>query len=153
MESLSSIDVSYNQLEGRIPTNKAFQNLSLDAFKNNKDLCGNVSGCKLAILSAQVNPMQWINTKLCEGRPRSTKGLFCVWNYDGNIVYEDIIEATENFNPGHCIGRGEYGSVYKAELSTGQVVAVKKLHPLEDGAGLGSKAFLDEISALSEVRH
>ncbi|KAF6174582.1 hypothetical protein GIB67_006234 [Kingdonia uniflora] len=35
---------SSQELEGRIPTNKAFQNLSFDAFKNNKDLCGNVSG-------------------------------------------------------------------------------------------------------------
>ncbi|KAF6152090.1 hypothetical protein GIB67_031412 [Kingdonia uniflora] len=35
----------------------------------------------------------------------------------------------------------------------GLVVAVKKLHPLEDGAGPGSKAFMDEISELSEVRH
>ncbi|KAF6140588.1 hypothetical protein GIB67_013881 [Kingdonia uniflora] len=77
----------------------------------------------------------------------------CVWNYDGNIVYEDIIEATENFSPELCIGIGGYGSVYKAELSTGQVVAVKKLHPLENGVGRGSKAVMDEISALSEVRH
>ncbi|KAF6150130.1 hypothetical protein GIB67_004224 [Kingdonia uniflora] len=150
MESLSSIDFSYNQLEGRIPTNKAFQNLSLDAFKNNKDLCGVLF---LILASSGVFFIFYRKKIDVKEDQEVQKDLFCVWNYDGNIVYEDIIEATENFSPGHCIGRGEYGSVYKAELSTGQVVAVKKLHPLEDGAGLGSKAFLDEISALSEVRH
>ncbi|KAF6151974.1 hypothetical protein GIB67_010548 [Kingdonia uniflora] len=88
-----------------------------------------------------------------ENQEEIQNDLFCVWNYDGNIVHEDIIEATKNFSPGYCIGTGGYGSVYKAELSTGQVVAVKKLYPLEDCSGPGSKAFLDEISALSEVRH
>ncbi|KAF6153423.1 hypothetical protein GIB67_003613 [Kingdonia uniflora] len=185
MESLLSIDVSYNQLEGRIPPNKAFQNLSFDAFKNNKNLCGNVSGLqacdssgtsksnvmdkyKVAIIiilpllgvlflilaSAGVLLIFYrkkIDVK--EDQEEIQKDLFCVWKYDGNVVYEDIIEATENFSPEYCIGRGGYGSVYKAELLTGQVVAVKKLHPLEDGVGLESKAFLDEISALSEVRH
>ncbi|KAF6141553.1 hypothetical protein GIB67_041030, partial [Kingdonia uniflora] len=185
MESLLSIDVSYNQLEGCIPTNKAFQNLSFDAFKNNKDLCGNVSGLQacdssgtsksnamdkhkvviiiilpllgvLFLIFASAGVLLIFNRKkmdVKEDQEEIQKDLFCVWNYDGNVVYEDIIEATENFSPGHCIGTGGYGSVYKAELSTGQVVAVKKLHPLEDGAGPGSKAFLDEISALSEVRH
>ncbi|KAF6153424.1 hypothetical protein GIB67_003614 [Kingdonia uniflora] len=185
MESLLSIDVSYNQLEGRIPTNKAFQNLSFDAFKNNKDLCGNVSGLQACdssgtsksnamdkhkvviiiilpllgvffLIFASAGVFFIFNRKkmdVKEDQEEIQKDLFCVWNYDGNIVYEDIIEATENFSPEHCIGTGGYGSVYKAELSTGQVVAVKKLHPLEEGAGPGSKAFLDEISALSEVRH
>ncbi|KAF6153446.1 hypothetical protein GIB67_003636 [Kingdonia uniflora] len=182
MESLLSIDVSYNQLEGRIPTNKAFQNLSFDAFKNNKDLCGNVSGLQacdssgtsksnamdkhkvvitiilsllgvLFLILASAGVFFIFYRKKIDVKEEIQKDLFCVWNYDGNIVYEDIIEATENFSPGHCIGTGGYGSVYKAELSTGQVVAVKKLHPSENGVGLGSKAFLDEISALSEVRH
>ncbi|KAF6165203.1 hypothetical protein GIB67_007188 [Kingdonia uniflora] len=165
MESLLSIDVSYNQLEGRIPTSKAFQNLSFDAFKNNKDLCGNVSDLQacdssgtrvlfLILASAGVFFLFYRKKMdVKEDLEEIQKDLFCVWNYDGNIVYEDIIEATENFSPGHCIGMGGYGSVYKAELSTGQVVAVKKLHPSENGVGPGSKAFLDEISALSEVRH
>ncbi|KAF6165645.1 hypothetical protein GIB67_006232 [Kingdonia uniflora] len=185
MKSLLSIDVSYNHLEGHIPTNKAFQNLSFDAFKNNKDLCDNVSGLQacdssgisksnamdkhkvviiiilsllgvlfLILASAGVFFIFYrkkIDVK--EDQEEIQKDLFCLWNYDGNIVYEDIIEATENFSPVHCIGREGYGSVYKVELSMGQVVAVKKLHPLEDSAGPGSKAFLDEISALSEVRH
>ncbi|KAF6158583.1 hypothetical protein GIB67_040097 [Kingdonia uniflora] len=74
-----------------------------------------------------------------------------------NKVFQNLsfhaFKNNKDLCPGHCIERGGYGSVYKAELSTGQVVGVKKLHPLEDGVGPGSKAFLDEISALSEVCH
>ena len=44
-----------------------------------------------------------------------------------------IIKATEEFNSKYCIGVGGYGSVYKADLPTGQVVAVNKIHPLPDG--------------------
>ncbi|KAF6153432.1 hypothetical protein GIB67_003622 [Kingdonia uniflora] len=182
MTSLSSINVSYNQLEGRLPANKAIQESALDVFKNNKGLCGNVSGMQacdssgtsksnamdkhkvviiiilpllgvLFLIFASAGVFFIFYRKKIDVKEEIQKDLFCVWNYDGNIVYEDIIEATENFSPGHCIGTGGYGSVYKAELSTGQVVAVKKLHPSENGVWLGSKAFLDEISALSEVRH
>ncbi|KAF6153425.1 hypothetical protein GIB67_003615 [Kingdonia uniflora] len=152
MKSLLSIDVSYNQLEGSIPTNKAFQNLLFDAFKNNKDLCGNVSGLQ-ACDSSGTSKSNAMDKYKVEDQEEIQKDLFCVWKCDGNVLYEDIIEATKYFSPEYCIGRGGYGSVYKAELLTGQVVAVKKLYPLEDGVESGSKAFLDEISVLSEVRH
>ncbi|XXG89825.1 hypothetical protein AAC387_Pa12g1734 [Persea americana] len=76
-----------------------------------------------------------------------------IWNYDGQIIYEDIIEATENFNNRHCIGEGGYGKVYKADLPEDQVVAVKKLHPLEDGEQVDQRTFMNEIRVLVEIRH
>ncbi|KAI3880856.1 hypothetical protein MKW92_026815 [Papaver armeniacum] len=80
--------------------------------------------------------------------------LFSIWNYDGKIVFDDIIEATEGFDTKYCIGTGGYGSVYKAELSTGQIVAVKKLHASgEDSEAFELKSFESEINALTEVRH
>ncbi|KAF6162109.1 hypothetical protein GIB67_008238 [Kingdonia uniflora] len=162
MKSLSSIDVSYNQLEGRIPTNKAFQNLSFDAFKNNKDLCGNVSGLQVcdSFSTSKSNAMDKLKVVIIIVLPLlgvlflilASVGVFFIFYRKKIDVKEDQEEIQKDF-PGHCIGRGGYGSVYKVELLTGQVVAVKKLHPLEDGAGPGSKAFLDEISVLSKVRH
>eukprot|EP00268_Persea_americana_P045351 TRINITY_DN4620_c0_g1_i4.p1 TRINITY_DN4620_c0_g1~~TRINITY_DN4620_c0_g1_i4.p1 ORF type:complete len:355 (+),score=55.77 TRINITY_DN4620_c0_g1_i4:388-1452(+) len=79
--------------------------------------------------------------------------VFSIWNYDGRIVYDDIIQATENFDGKYCIGVGGSGSVYKAELSTGQVVAVKRLHLLEGGRTQDQKSFNNEIKALTEIRH
>ena len=58
--------------------------------------------------------------------------LFSIWNFDGGDVYTQIVEATENFDEKHCIGRGGYGSVYEATLRTGETFAVKKMQKTED---------------------
>ncbi|KAJ6952682.1 hypothetical protein NC653_041734 [Populus alba x Populus x berolinensis] len=79
--------------------------------------------------------------------------LFTVWSYDGKLVYEDINGATEGFNAKYCIGVGGHGSVYKAKLSTGQIVAVKKLHPLQYTRSDDLKTFESEIQALNKIRH
>ncbi|KAI3892334.1 hypothetical protein MKW92_015253 [Papaver armeniacum] len=82
------------------------------------------------------------------------RDIFSIWNYDGKLVFEDIIRATEDFDSKYCIGTGGYGSVYKAELSTGQVVAVKKLHSSdEDSEILDLNSFEREVHALTEIRH
>uniref|UniRef100_A0A7N2N6B0 non-specific serine/threonine protein kinase n=1 Tax=Quercus lobata TaxID=97700 RepID=A0A7N2N6B0_QUELO len=43
-------------------------------------------------------------------------------------MYEEIIAATDNFNAIYCLGRGGYGSVYKAQLPSDDIIAVKKIH-------------------------
>ncbi|GMY27754.1 mdis1-interacting receptor like kinase 2 [Fagus crenata] len=90
-----------------------------------------------------------------EDKPREAQNdnLFTIWSYDGKMVYENIIDATEEFDSKYCIRVGGYGSVYKAELPTSQVVAVKKLHSLPDGEICNQKAFMSEIRALTEIRH
>ncbi|KAJ0041868.1 hypothetical protein Pint_19310 [Pistacia integerrima] len=67
-----------------------------------------------------------------EPETRATKAgdVFSIWNYDGKIAFEDIIEATEDFDIKYCVGTGGYGSVYRAQLPNGRVVALKKLHKL-----------------------
>ncbi|XP_058068249.1 probable leucine-rich repeat receptor-like protein kinase At1g35710 [Magnolia sinica] len=84
---------------------------------------------------------------------RSSGNPFSIWNYDGILVFEDIVEATEGFDDIYCIGIGGYGKVYKTNLQTGQVVAVKKLHPLEGGDQSDQRSFRNEIQVLTEVRH
>ncbi|KAJ0041870.1 hypothetical protein Pint_19309 [Pistacia integerrima] len=54
--------------------------------------------------------------------------VFSIWNYDGRIAFEDMIEATEDFDIKYCIGTGGYASVYRAQLPNGRAVALKKLH-------------------------
>ncbi|KAI3872986.1 hypothetical protein MKW92_025135 [Papaver armeniacum] len=80
-------------------------------------------------------------------QPTSTnprKNIFSVQNYDGKLVFEKIIEATENFDTKYCIGVGGYGSV----------VAVKKLHSSdEDSEIVDIKSFEREVQALTEIRH
>ncbi|GMH23674.1 hypothetical protein Nepgr_025517 [Nepenthes gracilis] len=79
--------------------------------------------------------------------------LFAVWTYDGKLVYEDIVEATEGFNPKYCIGVGGHGSVFRAELSTGQIVAVKKLRTIHCTGSEAQKTFETEIQSLTRIRH
>ncbi|XP_075644292.1 uncharacterized protein LOC142615434 [Castanea sativa] len=79
--------------------------------------------------------------------------LLSIWNYDGRIAYEDIIKATEDFNIKYCIGTGGYGSVYKAQLPSGYIFALKKLHQLEAKEAALIKSFETEVKVLSEIRH
>ncbi|XP_057964742.1 MDIS1-interacting receptor like kinase 2-like [Malania oleifera] len=79
--------------------------------------------------------------------------IFSIWNYDGRIAYEDIIEATEDFDIRYCIGTGGYGSVYKAQLPSGKVVALKKLHHLEAEEPAFDNSFRNEVHMLTHIRH
>ncbi|KAL5722721.1 non-specific serine/threonine protein kinase [Ranunculus cassubicifolius] len=79
--------------------------------------------------------------------------LFSIWNYDGKIAYEDIVNATDDFDLKHCIGAGGYGSVYKAKLPSGATVALKKLHRWESKESNYEKSFRNEIEFLSRIRH
>ncbi|XP_058763943.1 MDIS1-interacting receptor like kinase 2-like [Vicia villosa] len=78
---------------------------------------------------------------------------FTIWSFDGKMVYENIIEATEEFDDKYLIGVGTHGSVYKAELHTGQIVAVKKIHLATNGENSNIRCFTSEIQALTEIRH
>ncbi|KAL3513909.1 hypothetical protein ACH5RR_026626 [Cinchona calisaya] len=81
--------------------------------------------------------------------------LFSIWSFDGKILYENIIDATENFDPKYCIGNGGFGSVFRANLPNGQTVAVKKPHEMKlpNGASSITKDFANEIRALTNIRH
>ncbi|XP_076928535.1 uncharacterized protein LOC143592523 [Bidens hawaiensis] len=86
-------------------------------------------------------------------RPRETRAKpFTIWNYDGKMVFERIMEALEDFDSKYIVGVGGYGTVYKAQLSS-EVFAVKRIHAAEDGEVQNLKSFENEIRALTEIRH
>uniref|UniRef100_K4AJ20 non-specific serine/threonine protein kinase n=1 Tax=Setaria italica TaxID=4555 RepID=K4AJ20_SETIT len=149
--SLSTFDVSYNNLEGSIPAGRLLQNASVNWFLHNKGLCGNLSGlqpCYSTQLSGRqkrkllslVLPVALVVCStiiativiLEEGAITHERDMFSVWNFDGKLAFDDIIRATENFNDKYVIGMGGCGKVYKALLQDGQLVAVKKLHQTEE---------------------
>nr|KYP39987.1 putative LRR receptor-like serine/threonine-protein kinase At4g08850 family [Cajanus cajan] len=88
-----------------------------------------------------------------EAKEEKVEDHFAIWSYDGKILYENIIEATEGFDDKYLIGEGGSAYVYKAKLSTGQIVAVKKLHEVSDEETLNLKAFTNEVKALAEIKH
>ncbi|XLT91338.1 hypothetical protein HN873_013013 [Arachis hypogaea] len=88
-----------------------------------------------------------------ENKATKNGDLFSIWNYDDKIAFEDIIQATQGFDIGYCIGTGAYGSVYEARLPNGKTVALKKLHKTESENPSFYKSFCNEVEVLTEIRH
>ncbi|XP_003621166.2 probable leucine-rich repeat receptor-like protein kinase At1g35710 [Medicago truncatula] len=94
-----------------------------------------------------------IKNKQADKSTKKNGDFFSIWNYDGQIAYDDIIRATEDFDIRYCIGTGAYGSVYKAQLPCGKVVALKKLHGYEAELPAFDESFRNEVRILSEIKH
>ncbi|XP_010920376.2 MDIS1-interacting receptor like kinase 2-like [Elaeis guineensis] len=144
MFSLYTIDLSYNSLECPLPNGRVFEQASIDAFMNNKDLCGKmkVSVGGFGFSKWRLKRFNIINSQV------SSEDRLLECNYDGRIVYKDIIDASENFDDKYCIAVAGYGTVYKAQLQNGQVLAVKKFHRSEDGSYFDQE-FKNEIKTVT----
>jgi Leucine-rich repeat (LRR) protein len=66
------------------------------------------------------------------------------------LSYDNVVRATGNFSIQNLIGRGGFGSTYKAELVPGFLVAVKRL---SIGRFQGIQQFDAEIRTLGRIRH
>ncbi|KAL8480902.1 hypothetical protein ACS0TY_027427 [Phlomoides rotata] len=175
LSNLMRIDLSYNSLEGEIPPSvwhnfletSFFGNpnilrpgeYSKTAFHHNPNLTAIFVPVALflvcSILGGFIYYIKRIKTSSgCSVTPDPKHGdIFKIWNYDGNIAYEDVIQSTADFDLRYCIGTGGYGSVYRAELSSGRVVAVKKLHRFDGENPTYDMCFRNEAKVLSEIRH
>ncbi|KAF2291547.1 hypothetical protein GH714_025451 [Hevea brasiliensis] len=75
-------------------------------------------------------------------------------SFEGKLMHDEVIRATNSFDAINCIEMGGCGNVYKANLlSLGIIVAVKKLNSLGDVKRPYQKEFLNEIRALTQIRH
>ncbi|KAK9193068.1 hypothetical protein WN944_003764 [Citrus x changshan-huyou] len=150
--------MSFNNLEGEIPT--YLRDNPPKSFVGNKGLCGHVQGFPSCSQRHRLAPSFILSVKiflpltlvlaftifgfilLLKGKSENLK--LVTGDYDGKILYEDLINATEDFHIRYCIGTGGYGSVYKAELSDGKVVALKKLHQSETENSAFVESFQNE---------
>ncbi|KAI4346674.1 hypothetical protein L6164_007550 [Bauhinia variegata] len=66
------------------------------------------------------------------------------------LTFENVVRATGNFNASNCIGNGGFGATYKAEISSGVLVAIKRLAV---GRFQGVQQFDAEIKTLGTLRH
>ncbi|XP_077250841.1 uncharacterized protein LOC143890150 [Tasmannia lanceolata] len=182
MVSLTSIDLSYNNLVGSLPNSKPFQqgtfvgNKGLCGKAQGLQPCSSTSinngehkkrdKAIISIILPLLSVLFLLFLVFCisfifcqrrgdakEERIEMNIDLFSIWNWDGCISYEDIVNSTEDFDDKYCIGEGGCGRVYRVSLPTDQVVAVKKLHNLEDGQQIDQKTFRNEVQALTEIRH
>ncbi|XP_019163105.1 PREDICTED: MDIS1-interacting receptor like kinase 2-like [Ipomoea nil] len=178
---LICVDVSYNRLEGPIPNTKVFQEAPYDALRNNKGLCGNHSGFEpcssnnqrdhhqrrnlLLIILLTFGSLSMIisilfllilrsRSNIREKSRGITKDVLTILSFDGKMAYESIIEATGNFDSIYCIGEGGHASVYRAELPSGQIVAIKRFNAIgQEDEQCELESFSNEVRTLTEVRH
>jgi hypothetical protein len=183
MHGLLYVKIAFNEFWGQIPSNKAFQDAPIEALEGNKGLCGKVKGLQpcqpsnpaklflqrghkivfiitFPILGVLVIYFALMGISGSVRKKRSSlnkqdENLYTALTLDGRKMYEEIIAATQNFDAMYCIGStGGFGSVYKAELPSGNIVAAKKIHTLSDGDYvINRKEFLNEIEALTQIRH
>lgn len=66
------------------------------------------------------------------------------------LQYEELKEATNNFEHASILGEGGFGRVFKGVLSDGTQVAIKRL---STGGQQGDKEFLVEVEMLSRLHH
>ncbi|KAG7036635.1 Receptor-like serine/threonine-protein kinase ALE2 [Cucurbita argyrosperma subsp. argyrosperma] len=66
------------------------------------------------------------------------------------LTYEELKEATNNFQAESILGEGGFGRVFKGVLSDGTAVAIKRL---TSGGQQGDKEFLVEVEMLSRLHH
>ncbi|KAK9220989.1 hypothetical protein WN944_009413 [Citrus x changshan-huyou] len=175
LSGLDYLNLSSNKLSGPVPfSNEQLSSMHTVSLSPNKGLCGNIldlPSCdttKSATLFVEIFlPLAIVPSVIVfacllvikrkhkkpklKARATNSIDVFSIWNYDGRIVYEDLIEATEDFDIKYCIGTGGYGSVYKAQIPNGKVFALKKLHTSEELAFI--KSFQNEAQVLSQVLH
>ncbi|XP_019153821.1 PREDICTED: leucine-rich repeat receptor-like serine/threonine-protein kinase At1g17230 [Ipomoea nil] len=66
--------------------------------------------------------------------------------------FQDLVMGTEDFSESAIIGRGACGVVYKAVMTDGEVIAVKKLKSRGEGGSL-ENSFTAELSILGNICH
>ncbi|GMH01942.1 hypothetical protein Nepgr_003781 [Nepenthes gracilis] len=66
------------------------------------------------------------------------------------LTFDIVVRATGNFSMSNCIGNGGFGATYKAEISPGVLVAVKRLAV---GRFQGIQQYHVEIKTLGRLRH
>ncbi|XP_042033536.1 probable LRR receptor-like serine/threonine-protein kinase At3g47570 [Salvia splendens] len=170
------LNISFNELQGEVPTLGVFQNESAISLEGNQDLCGGIAS---------------LNLPPCPSSPKSNKsglgeiliptivGAICLslaacffvtviyrrcalQNVGAPIFkaqdflrlsYADLLTATCGFSETNLLGAGKFGSVYKGNINVvdGQTdAAVKVLDLSVRGA---CKSLVSECNALRGIRH
>ncbi|KAL3753099.1 hypothetical protein ACJRO7_000491 [Eucalyptus globulus] len=166
--SLISIDLSYNELTGVVPM-LFIGNSGLCGNVTGLSPCGtsskstnhrkkflvgvSVGVCCLLLLATLIAVILalWCRKKLLDEKQEikrlkeHEKFEQIIWERLGKFTFSDIAKATNDFREEYCIGKGGFGSVYKAVL----------LNASESGniPAVNCQSFENEIRVLTEVRH
>ncbi|EYU40966.1 hypothetical protein MIMGU_mgv1a019063mg, partial [Erythranthe guttata] len=169
---LEQLNLSFNMLQGQVPTTGVLRNKTITSLQGNEELCGGILELDLprcTTSSSKKNlstplkiaiPIVGVAALLCiiiflYKRGTHKKVLPSLPSFMGTqflrLSYSDLLKATGGFAETSLVGAGSFGYVYKGVLDDGvTVIAVKVLNLVVKGA---SKSFLAECNSLRGIRH
>ncbi|KAJ4723400.1 putative Receptor-kinase [Melia azedarach] len=172
---LWELNLSFNSLEGQVPTKGIFANSSGASVVGNTRLCGGIAEFELPNCTKDNPNKRKISSvsKILISTASAFLGLFLVsliiycWlkNRRGKqgqpslsilektllkVSYKSLLKATNGFSSTNLLGVGSFGSVYKGNLDQDGTVAIKVLNLQQRGA---LKSFMTECKALRNIRH
>lgn len=173
LQLVSKLDLSYNHLQGQIPTEGVFGNASAVSLDGNSGLCGGVSELhkpQCPVPSRRTKIQYYLIRVLIPffgflslillvcflllERKRSRRTYESeapLGDHFPKVSYSDLVEATGSFSESNLVGKGSYGTVYRGKLmQTKMEVAVKVFNLEMPGA---ERSFMSECEALRSVQH
>nr|CAB3479897.1 unnamed protein product [Digitaria exilis] len=177
LQLLEQLDLSFNNLDGEVPSEGIFNNATAIRIEGNQELCGgppelHLLACHVMPLDSSKHRLSSVAEKVAipvvivvllsvaisivffirrQKQKTESISLPSIVREFQKISYSDIVRATEGFAASNLIGQGRYGSVYKGQLfGDGNVVAIKVFSLETRGA---QKSFIAECSSLRNARH
>ena len=170
---LKYFNVSFNRLQGKIPSGGVIAQFSAQSFMGNQALCGppqlKVPPCETSIvgqstiivivrylLPAMIATILalFILFALIRNRKRDAKQKgqgdllpLARWR---RITYLELEQATDGFSESNLVGKGSFGSVFRGTLLDGTSIAVKVFNLNIEG---GFKSFEAECDVFCSIRH
>uniref|UniRef100_A0ACD5ZJ34 Uncharacterized protein n=1 Tax=Avena sativa TaxID=4498 RepID=A0ACD5ZJ34_AVESA len=169
---LATLNLSFNCLEGPIPEGGVFSNITLQSLTGNVGLCGAtrlrfppclqqshstkrhllqflLPTLTLAFGAIAIYIYLWFGKKLKKGEDKASIGSNDILGHQ-IISYHELVLATHNFSQDNILGSGSFGKIFKGQLSSGLVVAIKVLDMQLQKA---IQSFDAECQALRMARH
>nr|XP_033512752.1 probable LRR receptor-like serine/threonine-protein kinase At3g47570 isoform X1 [Nicotiana tomentosiformis] len=167
---LKDFNVSFNRLEGEIPSKGPFSSFTSQSFMGNEELCGGFlfRPCKarsvhhsrrsrflLIVLVPLVVSLMGLGSIVVfmfrrrKNVPTQVESLPTT-TILARISYIEIERATQGFDQCNLLGRGGFGSVYKGIFANEMVLAIKVFNLHIEGA---FKSFDTECEVLRNLRH
>ncbi|XP_022685188.1 probable LRR receptor-like serine/threonine-protein kinase At3g47570 [Setaria italica] len=171
--SLTTLNLSFNKLEGKIPEGGIFSNITLTSLIGNAGLCGSprlgfspclekydstdrhllkflLPAATIASVSIVLCVYLMIKRKLKNKRVHASVADPSDVMRHRLISYHELVRASDNFSDNNLLGTGSFGKVFKGQLSTGLVVAIKVLDMQKEQA---IRSFDAECRVLRMARH
>ncbi|KAJ4707298.1 receptor-like protein kinase 2 [Melia azedarach] len=166
LRNLTVLLLNNNKLSGKIPSglgvgdsNNYASAPSSSPVSNGNTGFNSIEIASIASASAIVSVLLalivlFIYTRRCNPQSRvmgSTRKEVTIFTDIGvPLTFDSVVQATGNFNASNCIGNGGFGATYKAEMSPGVLLAIKRLAV---GRFQGVQQFHAEIKTLGRLRH